>query len=254
MAFEYTPTANTQALWRFNGNLLDSSGQGRNLTKPLGYERYTFQTGLLGQCLSTGGSNLTLSGTVPLSPGPYTFSVWFQTGVDPSFWAVGPLSKNSPLFKIEIENFPTGIWSERLKFYPEDIPDRHIPIPVNDYGWGIQSSNGFLYHNTPGEEGHVNTDVSAYAGCALSLNTWHLLTTTYDGSIILVYADGVLVSTLPKEGTSLSHVPDRLASIPGTPILNITIANFSSFFLDETLIENVAWDPAKISNYYSGTG
>jgi len=106
--------------------------------------------------------------------------------------------------------------------YPTELPTDTVAGAIywNDVTHGasaqiyIENDTGNNYVKfrmfDPGNTGHT-----AIAGGALSLNEWHLLTLTWDGSTITGYIDGVSSATLSfsdlgnNDGGNQSHVGSR---------------------------------------------
>jgi len=192
----YIQTANTVAYYRFEGNVIDTSGNGHNgIPTDVSY--------ITGQVGYGAGFNGTTSKVLhdSLDLTTFTYSVWLQetdTSITRGF--AGNISSGGTLCYLL---FMTGAIYINLN-YSSDI----------DYLFGYARSTNKV-----------------------------LITVTKSGTSLSVYKNADLINTLTCNSTETLRVT-RFGTYR------------DSFFYgmeDQLIIENVAWDDAKISAYYDET-
>lgn len=168
------------AWWPFNGDAKDMSGNGADGTVN-GALLVAGANGSANSAYQLGESSQYIAMGTPASlsniPSAFTYSVWVaRTGTSTGQWPqIMGASDTHVGFGIRTSNYGTNVYFE----------------------WGTAPYSGATFTGT-GNNGVLST-----------LNDWHLMTVTYDGSKVLAYWDGALKST------------------SGTTTLRPTMASFS---------------------------
>ncbi len=152
--------------WKFDGNLNDSSGNGLNANPFPDAPSMVYGTGVSGQALVSDGNECT-----------------YLTGIDT---AVLPV-------------LAADTWSVNLWVYPTEIPkDWRLAWCLGEKPYNISASSRTLYASGGGNISFANPQASGYVYTVSTIpwdiNQWQMVTTTYDGSIVRIYKNGVLIA------------------------------------------------------------
>ena len=123
--------------------------------------------------------------------------------------------------------------------------------------WGNSSSspNSWIFDYAPDltmnftVEDAAGTQVNANSGVSLSLNAWHFIVGTYDGTTVSLYVDGQLAGTAPLTGP----IQDNSS----TTSIGTKFADGTTFYsfngrVDDVGIYNRALTPAELQAIYNG--
>lgn len=196
--------ANKVVEWKFDGNLEDSSGSGINA---LGYKTPAYDTGVSGQAFASDGTNCA-----------------YITGVDTSILPV----LGSDTWSVNVWVYPTVIpESWRIAWCLGNKPSAGGATYKNSRT--VYSSGGsitFLGEKTP-DAGVTGTLTYTVSSIPWDINQWQMMTTTYDGNIVRIYKNGVLIAM--REQTFLD-APGEIR-IPSHPWYssNFFIGKFDEF-------------------------
>ncbi len=152
--------------WKFEGNLNDTSGNGLDA---IAFGTPAYDTGASGQAFVSDGTNSA-----------------YKTGVDTN---VLPVDSND-------------LWSVNVWLYPTAIPqDWGIVWSLGQKPSSVNHSSRALYSSGSSSGGlitFVNPQPtgSIYIASMIpwDINQWQMITTTYDGSIVRIYKNGVLIA------------------------------------------------------------
>lgn len=155
------------AWWPFDGNAQDASGNGVHATV-MGATATAGADGSANGAYQLGETNQYITVGTPSSfaslPNAFTYSIWLaRTGT-----ATG------------------SQWPQIM-----GASDTHVGFGIRTNNWGVNTY--FEWGLTP-YAGATFTG-SGTNGSLSTLNEWHLMTTTFDGSVVLVYWDGQLKYT-----------------------------------------------------------
>ena len=157
--------------WKFDGNLNDSSGNGLNGAV---FGTVAYGDGVSGQAFVSDGTNSA-----------------YKTGVSTSLLPV----------------LGSDTWSVNLWIYPTVIPqDWRIPWCLGEKPDGNKNSRAlyssgyssgglitFVGKQTP-DGGTSGTTVYTVTSIPWDINQWQMITTTYDGTIVRIYKNGILIA------------------------------------------------------------
>jgi hypothetical protein len=201
-------------LWHFNGNWLDSSGNGNNGSAAgNATPSSSAKIGSNGAFFDGSGDYVTIPDSPLLRPtNTLTISAW------------------SRLSGSQVNN---GFVGKRYA----DLSD-----PYNSY---LLGSNGFTYvfcisNGTGGSQSCINTS-------ALLDNTWYHVAGVYDGATMKLYINGVLNASGNKTGNI------GYSALPLTIGAARTSGDYYKGWLDEVAIFNRALQEQEIQNMYSRT-
>lgn len=211
--------------WKLNGNSNDYSGNGNNGTDT--NITYSKSNGRLNQGAGFNGSSSRISITNVASLRPQntlTISAWVK---------VTPLSTVSYIFQSSYEYQGT---------------------PWNFAGVGLfidlVSSNYSIVFQT-GNYSASKFSLKYIISQNLINSKWNLITATLDGTTGRLYLNGFLIESATDDYLP-SYQANNYISIGGRNV-NGTFYNYFNGCIDELIIDNTAWSPAQIKNYYAAT-
>jgi hypothetical protein len=212
----YVPTNGLVGYWPFSGNANDVSGNGNNGTNN-GATLTTDRNGNANSAFNFDGNNTHIdvpsNNSLQLSNN-YTISGWFNANV----------------------------------FFNTNISDRSIVSKVQSTGWygGYEVMIGGLSNDIT-HVGNVGGNNFNVGSTGYNINTWYMFTATYNGSIMNLYMNGVLVNSQPKSGNlETGNLPLRFGMRDG---------NFQYFNgkIDDIGIWNRALTQQEITNLYNSS-
>ena len=210
----YVPTNGLVGYWPFSGNANDVSGNGNNGTNN-GATLTTDRNGNANSAFNFDGNNTHIdvpsNNSLQLSNN-YTISGWFNANV----------------------------------FFNTNISDRSIVSKVQSTGWygGYEVMIGGLSNDIT-HVGNVGGNNFNVGSTGYNINTWYMFTATYNGSIMNLYMNGVLVNSQPKSGNlETGNLPLRFGMRDG---------NFQYFNgkIDDIGIWNRALTQQEITTMYN---
>lgn len=208
------PTSGLVGYWPFCGNANDESGNGNNGTNN-GATLTADRFGNADSAYSFDGNNTHIdvpSNTSLQLTNNYTISGWFNANI----------------------------------FFNTNISDRSIVSKVQSTGWygGYEVMIGGLSNDIT-HVGNVGGNNFNVGSTGYNINTWYMFTATYNGSIMNLYMNGVLVNSQPKSGNlETGNLPLRFGMRDG---------NFQYFNgeIDDIGIWNRALTQQEITNLYN---
>lgn len=210
----YTPNANTQGYYKLD-DVNDSSGNGRNLTNN---GSCGFVAGNVGNCVDLGTANttkyLSQANTMGIDGGVITLSIILKMRTEIASSEARPcvqFNSNTKTGYFVRYNYNGG--TRRLEF--------------------IRTKRGVA------EQGPTYN-------IALGTANWYHIVLTYDGTNIRGYVNGSLVAG-PTAASGNGSVNDAAGFWLG----GYGSGQLISAYLDEGIIENVAWDATKVAKYYN---
>lgn len=210
-----------KAYYPLNGDALDFSGNGYNLTNNNSVTLGT-TNGRFGGGADFGSSNTNKSLTgADIDTDYITISCWFNcTKTNTGDWFGIIASKDA-----FVSQLGTG--------------DRGIILGV-DWTSSVFSVNATVFNASS------NTGISAVS----SINTWHHTALTYNGASAILYIDGVKVA----EG-ALSGILRQNNQVYTFGRRNVTDSNSGPYcgFLDEVIISSYAWSAKEVRDFYSSS-
>jgi len=200
-----------KGMWRLDGNSNDASGSGNNGTDT--NITYSQANGRLNQGAGFNGSNSKIynfSSNISPSGSSRTISVWFKTG----------------------STVRQGLAGTRA---PSEPPYVGWVLTLNQGS----TANGLSYF-------HTGVGSNVWSGYTIPLNTWVYGTVTYDytNQIAKIYINGILKIS---QSLGRDNASTRKGCIGQEQESNTEVFNGS---IDEVIIDNTVWSPAKIKNYY----
>lgn len=220
----YVPSTGLVAWWPFNGNAADSSGNSNNGTVN-GATLTAGQSGLANNAYSFNGSSSYIA--VPtnfansFTAGKMSVSAWvyFNTNAD---------------------------WSSIIKNWGS--------VTTGAFHFGLSGLSQKLHLQITQSSG---TTLNALAPATISLNAWHHVAFTLDGSLMHLYQDGVEVGTpVSYNGTlKTSFQFTNIGVKPGTS--QLPAPSFSGYHngkLDDIGVWSRALNQAEITALYNGSG
>lgn len=213
--------------WRFNGNSNDASGNGNNGSNTSII--FSQDNGRLNQGAGFNGttSKIVMTSTATLKPTSiYTMSVWIKTTNTVSYPFIFQSSRRGTTVYYGIEMI-------------------------------LQATDGRVYAPTYRGTGTVRGTDWQYAMCSSSCNDgkWHNIVATYDGSYLRIYFDGKLDATPVAWINNPVYNPTTNYATIGSSYQD-GISAYAAFWngsIDEMILDNTAWSPAKVKNYYLAT-
>lgn len=214
----YTTTANTQGYWKLE-DLNDSSGNSRTLTN---LNTVTFASGRFNNCADFGTANT--------NKALYVFHDLGVTG----------------------GNITISLW---VKMRTEIASGEQCFVVQEDAGTFVR--NNIRYQYNAGTRrlvfGRVKTNVgdqNTTYNLTMGTSNWYNIVYTYDGANIRGYVNGALV-TSPAAASGNGSINGRDITAIGSDDTGIALTSFASAYIDEVIIENVAWSDSKIWSYYN---
>jgi hypothetical protein len=211
----YVPTNGLVGWWPFTGNAIDSSGNGNNGTVN-GATLTSDRFGNTNSAYNFNGNNTHIA--VPSNnslqlTNNYTINGWFNANI----------------------------------FFSTNISDRSIVSKVQSTGWygGYEVIVGGT-SNDIAHVGNVGGNNFNIGSTGYSINTWYMFTATYNGNLMSLYMNGVLVSSQTKSGNlETSTLPLRFGMRDG---------NFQFFDgkIDDIGIWNRSLTQQEITRLYDG--
>ena len=210
----YVPTNGLVGYWPFNGNANDESGNGNNGSVN-GATLTTDRFGNSNSAYNFNGNNTHIA--VP--------------------------SNNSLQL---INNYTINGWFNANIFFNTNISDRSIVSKVQSTGWygGYEVMVGGTSNDIT-HVGNVGGNNFNVGSTGYSINTWYMFTATYNGNVMNLYMNGVLVNSQPKSGNlDTSNLP---------LIFGMRDGNFQFFNgkIDDIGIWNRALTQQEITNLYN---
>ena len=188
---------------------------------------------------SGGFDNATISGTVGYAPGVVGQAFQFSG-------AGSVVASDTPA--LDSTTFTIGGWFN-ITQAPAAGTEYYLASKYDGgyHGWILRIGGNLQ----PGisVSGSSSASVNVYSPTAISLNSWHYLAATYDGSTVKLYVDGTLAAS-----ASLTN-----GYVPSATSLSIGSASWASIgdlkgLADEFSVFNRALAPAEIQAVYANLG
>ena len=188
--------------WKFDGSLADTSGNGITGTA---FGTVTYGTGVDGQALISDGTDCA-----------------YKTGISTSILPV----------------LATDTWTVNVWVYPTTTLTNWglawcLGVKPNQWDGYAAGTSRSLYSssgNITFTEGVDNNGVGSYVstGIAFDANEWQMITTTYDGTRVRIYKNGLLIGS--RNDVVFATAPGEVR-IPSNPWLsyNFLIGKFDEF-------------------------
>lgn len=220
----YVPSTGLVAWWPFNGNAADSSGNSNNGTVN-GATLTAGHSGIANNAYSFNGSSSYIAV-------PTNFANSFSSGkMSVSAWVY---------FNVNAD------WSSIIKNWGS--------VTTGAFHFGLNALSQKLHLQITQSGG---TTLNALAPAVISLNSWHHVAFTLDGSFMHLYQDGVEVGTpVSYDGTlKTSFLYTNIGVKPGTT--QLPAPSFSGYHngkLDDIGVWSRALNQAEITALYNGSG
>ena len=217
----YVPTNGLVGWWPFTGNTIDSSGNGNNGTVN-GATLTSDRFGNTAKAYEFNGLNqfISVTSAVKMLPSNITLSVWFKIDAD------GAYSGNNflgPLIRSRFYGYV--VWYDSL----------------------TSSIQVITHHDNNGQI--LGSDTRTPSG--INDNFWHLLTTSFNGSVSNLYLDGILVDSDSISG-NLYYASDGIIAFGRDGNNPSPFTAHYAGKLDDIGIWNRALCQAEITALYTG--
>jgi len=221
---EFLPSSSTKLCLHLNGNSLDSSSSGNNgtdtsITYSQANGRFGQGAGFNGQ--TSGASKIVTTDT---DVDYITLSVWVYSKRSNPGSAKGDIV-------ISKDGVNGGSNTRAYGLY---------------FSWNsnVFSINLEIWNTSATGVSVVSNDVS--------INKWHNIVVTFDGSKVKLYVDGVFKNETNLSGT-IRNISDKITL--GESNENQTGSNGSAFLgnIDEVIIVNRAWSAEEVKKYYTNS-
>ena len=149
---------------------------------------------------------------------------------------------------------PTDALTVHSWIYPNNF-DNYMAIVSMGGSYssgGTEGLTGFHIRttNTGQLQAFSEPEENLATGGTLTANDWNLISVTYDKSYIKAYVNGIIIASA-SQATSLTYYAASPVVV-GTYFYNL-VPNAQYFYgyIDETIIENVAWTSTQVLAYYN---
>jgi len=207
-------TNGAKGYWRLNGNSMDASGNNNNGTDT--NITYSQANGKLNQGAGFNGSS--------------------------SYINIGTKASLSLT-----DNFTLSIW-----MYPSATISSAQRLIINDYAGSLTPQYGMdciATNKLRLEVFSSSTSASVVSNSSLVVGKWNMCTAVRDGSTIALYINGKFDNSAVWTFTQKAVTAEAVV-IGASKNLSPSFRYFFNGKLDEVIIDNTAWSPAKIKNYY----
>jgi len=206
------------AYYKFENNLLDSSGNGYTLTN----NSCTYGAGRIGKyCL-----NVPASGYASI-----------ESAIGMTY-----LSPRTVSFWVKIASLPPSSGNQRGVFYFHRCKGYKVSAQM-DF---VYNYNGGNYQLNPRYFTRVFTGVTL--NFTMSTSTWYYFTNTFDGTYLYFYKDGVFVDKSPAQSGIGNIFTTALTSVAADRGTDIQPGLYEEFIIDSR-----AWSSSEIRQYYALT-
>lgn len=201
----------TKAYYPLNGNSIDFSGNGNSGTDTA----ITYPQGRFGQGARFNGSSskVTIADSSSLSiTGNYTVSFWTRIITEPSTNTI-------------------EVWLDKVG-----------ASESGGYGIDYYNNAGVMYIRAY----HlITTTFYIYSTLQnLGINTWNLITMTYDGANQVLYRNGIRIGGQAQTNNPSDNASSLIMGASGAS------ARFINADMDEVIIESRAWSAKEVETYY----
>jgi hypothetical protein len=210
-----------KGLWRLNGNSNDASGNGNNGTDT--NITYSQANGRLNQGAGFNGtsSKIALASTASLKPAKLTILATVRTT-------------------------DNGNYRQIFHHSSDEYATRGIQLRKTN----TNLVNFLIARGTSGGVDGVDFK-NLYSTITINDGQWHQIDATYDGSYMRIFIDGKLNNEVAWTYDPVYDATYCRANIGTNQYYRNNYAYYWTGAIDEVLLDDVAWSPAKIKNEYS---